>query len=101
MTVVSFHRLAVAEFVRARRWYARRRPSLAAGLVRAVGEAEAAIAANPTAGTSSHPPYLWVAVQRYPYVLHYGPLVLDRWRIYAVAHTSRRPGYWLGRTRRP
>ena len=74
---------------------------MAARFEQAVAAAEATIVASPSAGMSTHPPYLWVAVRRFPFVLHYGPLGLDRWRVYAVAHTSRRPGYWLGRTSRP
>lgn len=100
MTTVVFHRLATADFLRSRRWYARHGVATAARFEQMVGYARDGIEANPMAGTSSHPPNLWVAVRRYPFVLHYGPLGLDRWRVYAVAHTSRRPGYWLGRTRR-
>ena len=48
-----------------------------------------------------HGPYRWLPVQRFPYVLYYEILDPTRVRVYAVAHTSRRPGYWLQRRRCP
>jgi len=37
-------------------------------------------------------------VRRFSYVLYYEVLDPTQVLIYAVAHTSRRPGYWLRRT---
>ena len=50
---VSFHRLAAAEFVAARRWYAHRSPTAEARFVAAVRAAVQQIEANPTVGSPS------------------------------------------------
>ena len=45
--------------------------------------------------------YRWMRVRRFPYILYYEILDPFRVRVYAVAHTSRHPGYWLRRATRP
>jgi plasmid stabilization system protein ParE len=99
--VVSFHRLAAAEYVAARRWYARRSPAAEARFVGAVQAEVQQIAANPGAGSPSVGRCRWVKVRRYPYLLHYeqtGPTTAE---VYALAHARRRPGYWTRRVNRP
>lgn len=98
---VEFHRLAADEFRRARRWYGRRSAAAEGRFVLAVRKAVGRIEANPTGGSPATPPFRWVKVPRYPYLLHYRPLGTAVVEVTAVAHASRRPGYWLGRTRRP
>ena len=98
---VSFHRLAAAEYVAARRWYARRSLAAEARLVDAVRAAVQRIEANPGVGSPSVGACRWVKLRRFPYLLHYeqtGPTAVD---VYAVAHASQRPGYWLRRVTRP
>lgn len=64
-------------------------------------EVEAAspkIQENPQRGTRFHRTrYRSVLVHRFPYVIFYEELD-DHIRILAVAHASRRPGYWTPRT---
>lgn len=36
-------------------------------------------------------------LKRYPFQIIYREISDDRWLVVAVAHTSRRPGYWLDR----
>ena len=43
-------------------------------------------------------PYRWVRVRRFPYLLIFRRQSADVLMIVAVAHTSRRPGYWRHRT---
>ena len=57
---VIFHRLATAEFVTARRWYARRSPAAEARFVAAVGAAVAIIKATPDLGATFLGRYRWV-----------------------------------------
>jgi plasmid stabilization system protein ParE len=44
-----------------------------------------------------HPPFRRRLVQKFPYGLIY-TIEPDHIHIFAVAHTKRRPGYWLSRT---
>ena len=98
---VAFHRLAVREFVQARRWYARQDPLVEARFVAAVRDAVSRAETNPHLGSPTHGSYYWVRARRFPYVLYYEAIPPDIVRFYAVAHARRRPAYWLRRTRRP
>jgi plasmid stabilization system protein ParE len=95
--LISFHRLAVHEFLSARRWYARRSASAEAGFVAAVETALASIRANPAIGSPTHAGCRWVKVRRYSYVIYYRLMELAELRVFAVSHSSRRPGYWRRR----
>ncbi len=41
----------------------------------------------------------WMRLHGLPYLIYYGPISATDIVLYAVAHASRRPGYWLRRTR--
>jgi hypothetical protein len=64
-----------------------------------VDDAIQRIIAAPTQGNPVYGQYRWRQVRQFPYNLYYKMLDPFLIRIYAVAHTSRRPGYWLRRTR--
>lgn len=98
---VEFHRLAAREFVAARRRYARYGRATEGRFVAAVRAAVARIAAFPAAGSPSIGPCCWVRAGRHPHLFHYRPIGPVVYEVVAVAHTSRRPGYWLRQTRRP
>src|SRR6478672_1524008 len=98
---VIFHRLALAEYRRAIANYRRPDVDVARRFVSAVEDAADRIEQNPAIGSPCHGPYRWVRVRRFPYVLYYRELTPTVTLIYAVAHSRRRPGYWLRRTRRP
>ena len=98
---VIFHRLAAEEARTAARWYARRNPAAAARFQLAVDEVVQRIAAAPDQGAPFRGPYRWMRVRRFSYVLYYAIIDPSLVRVYAVAHTSRRPGYWLRRRTRP
>jgi plasmid stabilization system protein ParE len=94
---VIFHRLAAREFRAARDWYAARSPDVAERFRMAVDRAVDRIEANAGALPVFVRAYRWVRISRFPYVLifqlHSPGVVM----IVAVAHTSRRPGYWRRR----
>lgn len=94
---VSFHRLAQAEAQAAEAWYAVRSHAAAERFRRAVEEAAARCAANPDVGTLIGSRFRAVRVWRFPYVLVHHRLDVDEVQVVAVAHTSRRPGYWRRR----
>jgi plasmid stabilization system protein ParE len=102
MTIVRFHRLAIKDFERAYRWYARKNALAAERLREAVQAAVGRIRDYPTLAPANEEHERWVKVKRYPHLLYY---VYDYQRqmawVYAVAHERRRLGYWRSRIRRP
>src|SRR5262245_43211695 len=94
---VIFHRSALREYQDAYRWYARRSPHAAQRFMDAVGRAVQKIAGTPAQWPVYQGPYRWVRTQQFPYLLYYRILDPARELLVAVAHTRRRPGYWLRR----
>jgi toxin ParE1/3/4 len=87
---------AIAEGRRAWRWFARRSPSTAARFQAEFDRAIADIGTNP----SSHPPYIhgtrYYRLHNFRHIVVYVELPHEVKEV-AVAHTSRRPGYWRRR----
>ena len=98
---IIFHRLAVVEFIAARRWYARRSLAAEARFVSALDDAIRRIERTPQLCSLSTNSFRWVRLRRYPYLVHYEPLDAQTVQVYAVGHAHRRPGYWLKRRTRP
>jgi plasmid stabilization system protein ParE len=96
---VGFHPLATRELQGADRWYARRNPAAAQRFRQAVAHVVQQIGAAPEQGSTFGGRFRWMRVRRFSYVLYYEVLDPAQVIVYAVAHTSRRPGYWLRRTR--
>ena len=94
---VVFHRLAAREYRSARDWYAERSPDVAEQFRIAVDRAVERIAAEPNALPRLGVNYRRVSVSRFPYVLVFRELTPKTVKVVAVAHTSRRPGYWRRR----
>jgi toxin ParE1/3/4 len=94
---VDFHRLALRELVGASAWYRERSEQARVRFRNAVFDAVERIATDPHAHVVLASPYRSVRVRRFPYVLIYEILDDKRVLIVAVAHTSRRPGYWRRR----
>lgn len=95
---VAFHSAAAEELAAAAEWYEVARVGLGNDFLHEVHRAVAAISESPTT---------WpVAIRkrnvrkfllaRFPYSIHY-VLREDEIRVLAVAHGSRRPGYWRHR----
>ena len=101
MTPYRFHREARAEYRAALAWYATRSIDAADGFADVIADSICGIRELPDAW----PRWLGKAdvrarvVRRYPYSIMY--VVRDqRIVIIAIAHQSRRPGYWLSRISR-
>lgn len=95
---VIFHRLAAREYREARNWYAARSKTVAERFRLAVGNAVDRIAVEEDALPILSGQYRWVRVRRFPYILIFRYRSVNELMIVAVAHTSRRPGYWRRRT---
>ncbi len=94
---VIFHRLAAREYRSSRDWYAKRSLDVAQRFRIAVERAADRIATDPDALPVLVGEYRYVRVARFPYVLVFRRLDAAAVMIIAVAHTSRRPGYWRRR----
>lgn len=95
---VRFHEEASSEYDAAFDWYLERSADAASDFDAGLDRALTDIASAPqrwAQGTHSTRRYL---LQRFPYVLVYRELK-DHIQIVAVAHTSRRPGYWKTRVK--
>jgi toxin ParE1/3/4 len=94
---IRFLRLAVQELDKARRRYARQYPRRGQRFADAVDWAVQQIVSAPDRWPVYQGAFRWLRAGRFPYILYYRILDPDTVLIYAVAHTSRRPGYWLRR----
>lgn len=96
MKRVAYHRLAAKELIDSALFYEHRRAGFGEEFLAAAEAALAFIRAHPESGrpgphgTRSHP------AKRFPFRLIY-EVQPDRIWIVAVAHLSRRPGYWVRR----
>jgi plasmid stabilization system protein ParE len=92
----SFHPDAEAELADAAEYYEARRPGLGKAFAGEVTRTISLIREYPDAGSPVGPSRRRMLVSRFPYAIIYRR---DRNSvvIVAVAHQSRRPGYWRGR----
>lgn len=93
---LEFHPEVVDEISEAISWYSPRSNAAADAFMVALGDALEKIAAEPERAAVYMHGRRAVRVGQFPYVVVYrqqGSVV----RISAVAHTSRRPGYWKNR----
>ncbi|MBI5760729.1 MAG: type II toxin-antitoxin system RelE/ParE family toxin [Planctomycetales bacterium] len=99
MAQVIFHRIAVQEHRSAQAWYRERSADAAGRFREAVDRAVARIESDPESHpvTSLSRRFRWVRVRRFPYILVFRSQSPQSVMVVAVAHTSRRPGYWRGR----
>lgn len=94
---VVFHQLAAREYRSSRDWYDARSDSVAERFRIAVDRAVARVEAEADALPVLSGPYRWLRVRRFPYLLIFRRKSPEVIVIVAVAHTSRRPGYWRRR----
>ena len=94
---VVFHRLAAREYRSARDWYAERSTEVAHRFRMSVDRAVERIAAEAESPPCLTGAYRYVRVGRFPYLLIFRLIDVHAILILAVAHTSRRPGYWRRR----
>lgn len=93
----DFHPDALREEWEARQWYLSRNPEVAERFTQAVEQAIRFVCEHPESGTSGHSNTRQISVRKFPYFLIYR-IREQRIEILAVAHTSRLPGFWKGRT---
>ncbi len=94
---VVFHRLAAREYRSAHKWYADRAAEAAENFRIAVDQAVERISSRSESLPKLGPVYRFVRVRRFPYVLIFRQRSPESVMVMAVAHTSRRPGYWRSR----
>ena len=85
------------EYRSAHDWYAARSVEVAERFRGAVDRAVERIATQRDALARLGSAYRWVRVSRFPYVLIFRDQSPSTVMVVAVAHTSRRPGYWRRR----
>ena len=94
---VKFHAEAIVEYDAAFDWYLERSPDAALRFDDEVNRALTQIAQAPqrwAAGSHSTRRFL---LRQFPFILIYRELTSGAIQIVAVAHTSRKPGYWKRR----
>ncbi len=96
---VAFHPLAARELQAAYRWYARRSPFAAGRFQQAADRVRQRLETAAEQGSPFRPPYRWMRLRRFPYLLYYEIRDAQAVIAYAVAHAGRRPGYRLRRPR--
>ena len=96
MIAVRFHRLATREFRAAHRWYQQRSHAAADRFTDAVDTAILGIRRDPESLATAVGRFRWIGVRRFPYRVIFEQLE-STVLIIAVAHTSRRTGYWARR----
>ena len=94
---VSFNRLATKDYREARNYYAARSPATSARFIKAVDAAVKRIIQAPDSLPVVSGKYRRVRVEEFPHSLVFYERAEHDVRIVAVAHPSRRPGYWRRR----
>lgn len=97
---VEVHAAALDELEEAAAWYEARRPGLGLAFVAEIEQVIAAVADHPLAFPQWKPedPARRALTRRFPYAVFFD-LEHHRVVVMAIAHTSRRPGYWAERVR--
>lgn len=85
---------AEEEYTESLKWYAERSLRAADGFEAAFEQALESIAAHPERYPLCDDRHRFFLLKRYPFQIIYRRTSEDRWLVVAVAHTSRRPGYW-------
>jgi toxin ParE1/3/4 len=94
---LRFHRLAASEYRSARDWYGERSKDVADRFCWVVNQAADRVARDAESFPRLKSEYRYARVFGFPYVLVFRRIESDVVKIVAVAHTSRRPGYWRHR----
>lgn len=96
MWTVEFHEEAEEEAGAAVEWYAERSVAAARAFAEELKAAVVSIAEDPTRLPTLGPARFFFLLKRFPYLMVYR-VSDDRVQVLAVAHVSRRPGYWQNR----
>jgi plasmid stabilization system protein ParE len=98
MAEVDFHPAARLEYQAAIEWYRTGSLRTARRFVAEVGRVVSVLAADPVRYPWHEEPFREAALARYPYRVIYRIEPTGEVLIVAVAHASREPGYWQGRS---
>ena len=96
MKPVAYHRLAASELIKSAKFYERRNPALGEAFLSVVEATLPKIQRNPELGKPGRFGTRSWRTKRFPFRIVYLEQP-DRFWIVAVAHMSRRPGYWIRR----
>lgn len=96
---IRFHPLAAQEFWSALRWYQARSIRATQKFRAEFKRVAKRIAAGPDRGTTYRKDYRWMRMHRFPYLIYYKVVDPSLVIVFAVAHSRRRPGYWVQRTK--
>jgi toxin ParE1/3/4 len=94
---LEFHDEAAGEYDAAFDWYLGRSPDAARRFDTEVERAVTQIVQGPKRWASGPFGTRRYLLRQFPFLLIYRELSVDRIQVIAVAHTSRRPGYWKER----
>jgi plasmid stabilization system protein ParE len=97
--ILEFHPEAEQELIEAAGFYQRELPGLGERLEDEVRRATDLLLAQPQIGSPVGADLRRFSLNRFPYTLYYS-VSADVLRVEAVAHQSRRPGYWQSRSDR-
>ena len=100
MRRAHFVAAARAEFLAEVAYYSQAAPGRGARFAAAVEEATARALTFPLSGSPLEPNLRRVVVKNFPFSVVYGPEA-DGILVLAIAHHSRRPGYWRSRVSTP
>jgi toxin ParE1/3/4 len=98
MKPVAYHRLAASELIKSAVYYERRNRALGEAFLVVVEATLPKIQRNPDLGRPGKVGTRSWKVKRFPFRIVYLEQP-ERFWILAVAHLSRRPGYWVRRLR--
>jgi len=88
---------AEEDYAESLKWYAERSVQAAEGFEAEFAGALEAIAANPDRYPLCDDRHRFYLLKRYPFQIIYRQASKDRLLVVAVAHSSRKPGYWSDR----
>ena len=98
--MISYHRLADAELGKILRYLERESLLKRLRFESALKETRGKLVTVPEAGSPSFANCRWMRIGKFNWFIHYRQPQDKSIIIYAIAHGSRRPGYWLRRTKK-
>ena len=91
-----FHPAASRELVEIAVYYDRELPGLGSDFLNELDRVLSLLAENPQLGAVFEPPFRRALMQQFPFSVYYA-VESNRIKVMAIAHQSRKQGYWTGR----
>lgn len=95
---IEFHEAAAADYDAAFDWYLQRSPDAANEFAAEVDRALVQIRRAPGRWAIGESKTRRFLLRRFPFLVIYREFPADTIQVLAIAHTSRRPGYWKTRS---